>query len=219
MLRDASNQSGQGKVDFSSLPPQQTISAVLGFLENYLPRFSEIYLSDPPPQSHLEDIITSHLNRFLQSASINLLFDIGLKKGVDLLIWIKPYQPTALPLLVIEAKRLPPQNNKDYVKGRTGGIERFKREQEGFDQPLAVGAMVGYVQKKTFDHWYQTINRWIDELIDESQRVSDEIVWSQNDRLLQTSSHSTHLARYTSKHARKTLSEITLYHFWVQMSL
>ncbi len=216
MIRSNIGEISQSNIEFPSLPPRRTISSILDFLELWLPSFLEIYPFSPTPD--LEDNISKNLHLFLQGkAKINnLLFHFDAKKGVDFLIWIQPFNPGAEPLFLIEAKRLPPTNNKDYVQGRTGGIERFKREQTGFDTHLTIIAMLGYVQKNDFSYWLKRINSWIMVLIKQND-VADDIIWGKCDILKEIPTNSKHLARYVSTHARKTQMNIELHHFWLNM--
>ncbi len=216
MLRNWIDKQPKNDAEFCQLPLSQTVSSILNFLEKWLPCFSEICLSSPV--SHLEDAISEELLYFLQhqAKSNDLLIHFNARKGVDFLIKVRTFGLNAKPLFVIEAKRLPPTKNKDYVQGGTGGIERFKREQEGFDQPLDVSAMLGYVQEKNFTYWYQRINTWIEALIEQSG-TSDDIQWDQQDLLVKFSPITNNMARCVSKHSRKTKQDIELYHFWLNM--
>jgi len=215
MLRNQIHKSPHNNAEFPLLPPTQTISSILSFLENCLPLFSTTYRSSQ--SSHLEDDISEELLSFLLSKakSNNLLIHFDAKKGVDFLIKVEPFKLNAKPIFVIEAKRLS-KKHYDYVQGRNGGIERFKREQAGFDQALAVSAMLGYVQENTFDHWHTKINTWIKALIKKSN-MNDAIRWEQQDLLKEFSPGTAQIVRYTSTHARKTQVAIKLHHFWLDM--
>lgn len=204
-------------VEISSLPPDQTTKAILGFLEMWLPDFRTEYLSTY--LSSLEDKISENLHLYLQAkAKANdLLFHFNEKKGVDFLIYIEPRAMFAKPIFVIEAKRLPSSNNgKEYVQGRTGGIERFKREQEGFILDRNHCAMVAYVQKHTFEYWFERINRWLAELIADNENY-DEFDWEDSDKLVELLSETEHIATFISSHSRKTLTRLTIRHFWLDM--
>ncbi len=112
---------------------------------------------------------------------------------------------------VIEAKRLPPTNTKDYVQGKTGGIERLKKGYHG--QGLFVSAMLGYVQKNGFKYWHSQVNSWIDNL---NLNSNDAITWCEKDRLRKVES-SEDMGLYTSTHSRPDQKSISLYHFWLNM--
>jgi len=216
MIRSNVVKSPVSSVEISSLPPDYTVDAILAFLEKWFPDFREEYVSTMP--SSLEDDISRSLHLFLQAKakSNNFLFSFNGQKGVDFLILIQPLVLSAKPIFVIEAKRLPPTNNKDYVQGTTGGIERFKREQAGFTFDRNQCAMVAYVQKHTFNRWFEQINYWITELIvDNQNRI--EIEWAEDDKLLELPSNSEYVSKFISRHSRKTLPILTIRHFWLNM--
>ena len=123
---------------------------------------------------------------------------------------------------MIEAKRLPSSDDgKQYVVGRTGradGIERFKCEQEGFVLVKSHCAMVAYVQRHTFVYWFERINRWLTELIAVNENY-DEFDWEESDKLVAIASINNDVARYISNHSRKTLSTLTINHFWLDMRI
>lgn len=128
------------------------------------------------------------------------------------------------PFLAIEGKRLPAPSRdreREYVSGgdrHTGGVQRFKLGLHGAKLPIA--AMIGYVQQGTSAEWFETINRWIDELA-ASESVGAVGLWTVHDRLRNfsqrdpasaSSCDSTHM-RYDA-----TTDQIRLYHLWIRMS-
>ena len=137
--------------------------------------------------------------------SSGYLFRFEAKSGPDILIFASPYQSFSDPLLVIEAKRLPPTSKRDYVRT---GIGRFKTEEHGKHHDIA--AMLGYIQDKDFDYWYKEINGWIDDLIVD---VTQNPRWEKQDKL--NKSNAAPLGEYDSKHSRKEKGPITLCHFWL----
>jgi len=216
MLRNQMDDASQNNAEFPLLPPTQTVSFILGFLEQWLPVFCTAYQSSQD-FSHLEDEISKELLFFLDAKAkpTSLLIHFDAKKGVDFLIRVLPPKINAKVIFLIEAKRLS-KKHYDYVQGRTGGIERFKREQDGFDQHLAVSAMLGYVQENTFTYWHNRINAWIEVLIEQTD-INDDIRWDQQDLLKEYSASTAQIARYTSIHSRKTQKNIELHHFWLNM--
>ncbi len=216
MIRSNLTKSPAPSVEISSLPLDQTTTAILAFLEKSFPDFREEYISTMPSKS--EDEISQSLHLFLQARakSNNFLFHFSGRKGVDFLIWIEPYILSAKPVFVIEAKRLPPTNNKDYVQGRTGGVERFKREQDGFRFDRTHCAMVAYIQENTFNHWFEQINHWIEQLIENSSKLSG-VIWDESDMLVEFPFSEKHISCFISKHSRTTLPILTIRHFWLNM--
>jgi len=76
--------------------------------------------------------------------------------------------------------------------------------------------MLGYAQKHTFNHWYQQINHWIDQLINHNDD-QNEIIWRENDKLVELSQKTEYIAKYISTHSRKTREILTIRHFWLNM--
>ncbi len=127
--------------------------------------------------------------------------------------------------LVIECKRLPTPpprpREKEYVygffknKSPSGGIQRFKHGIHGGKVNQAV--IVGYIQKKSPEHWYRTINGWITELCENSDNPSN-MVWSEAE-CLESVNMTDEGARLESRHNRvreHAISEdIILHHLWV----
>jgi len=206
MIKSQLNNSVQSNVEFPSLPKEQTVNAILKFLKIYLPQFNKNFLSENL-LIHKEDDISRELLFFFQDNIENLLIHFDAKEGVDFVIKVKPYLLNAKPIFLIEAKRLPPTNNKDYVQGNTGGMERFKRELPGYGKHLLKSAMLGYIQEKSKEHWLTRINSWIDE----KTTNEPEISWDDNDKLKKDKG----FADFISQHTRITQPPIILYHFWL----
>jgi hypothetical protein len=121
-----------------------------------------------------------------------------------------------------EAKRLPTPGSgreKEYVTGEgakiSGGIERFKKRLHG--SKIKYAAIVGYVQKEDFNHWFVKINGWIDEL----SAVDTTGLWTVNDRINCDDLNVSVFIELFSEHSRiNTDGEqagIELYHFWINL--
>jgi hypothetical protein len=146
---------------------------------------------------------------FTVKASIeNLLFSFNAKKGVDFEIYVSPFLLGSKSIFMLEAKRLSKRHN-DYVNGRTGGIERFKREQVGFGTHLEIGGMIGYIQDETREYWHNKINGWIEN----QMQISTDIIWSKNDRLVSEKQYSD----FVSSHMKVSNTTIILYHYWISL--
>lgn len=209
MLKEQLNTTEQAKREFS-IPENFTVQRILVFLKSSLSDFENEFKT-AQLHMHREDDISGQLALFFQSMAKNenLLFDFNPKVGVDFGIHISPLQLGAKPIFIVEAKRLS-KSHKDYVKNPNGGIERFKREQEGFGKHLTQSAMVGYIQQENKVYWETKINRWIEELI-----VSEtDIVWSNEDKLIQNFT----VSDYVSYHQRISGNPIILFHFWISVN-
>jgi hypothetical protein len=86
-------------------------------------------------------------------------------------------------------------------------------EQEGFNCDLDISAMFGYVQKNDFGYWYEKVNFWINDLINQPK---DCIAWSKKDKLSNIETNK-NFAEYISEHSRITKESIKLYHFWFKI--
>ena len=123
----------------------------------------------------------------------------------------------------MEAKRLcnlSKAREKEYLVGRIekgryiecGGIERFKNEIHG--RGLKYGAVIGYVQEYDFSYWLNTVNSWIDDLVDGT--IATSTIWSGKDKLSGEYIRPS-TAKFKSEHLRKTGSIIFLFHLWVNL--
>jgi hypothetical protein len=115
-------------------------------------------------------------------------------------------------LFYLEGKRLPARDKKherEYVCGKLGGIQRFKENKHGKNLPSS--AMVGYVQKETFNVWQDKINNWIDDLIE-----SEDSLWNDSDKIVIFNNRND---KFSSKHNRIDGNEpIILYHYWIDLT-
>lgn len=117
-------------------------------------------------------------------------------------------------LIEFEAKCLSENsNNKEYVYGKRGGIERFKR---GFHAShLSVCGMFGYVQSNNTEHWINRINGWIRELSDSNADTT--IRWSKKEILMKVDLPSK-VEKYSSSHQRLSLNDtIFLWHYFIEL--
>jgi hypothetical protein len=199
----------QNKLQYS-LEYHQHQRKILAFLRSNLPEISNKLIKGAKSSlsDFEEDDLTGEINNLLNDKSresSGYLFRFEAKSGPDILMFASPYEPFSMPLFVIEAKRLPPTRSKDYV---LTGIRRFKIEEHGKHHDIA--AMLGYVQDKNFNHWYDEINLWIEDLIaDTAQKPR----WEQQDKLNKVGVAS--YGEYTSTHSRVKMGPITLHHFWL----
>ena len=132
----------------------------------------------------------------------------GIKPTMDIRVYL-PYQPKHI--FDIEAKRLYDKNLKTYVVGRTGGIERFKRNSHG--QGLNQCAILGYIEIENFNFWHDKINTWLKE---ESAKASD-LNWIDEEMLKDLTIVAENLTESLSLHGRIDNAPIKLIHLWVDL--
>lgn len=188
---------------------------ILAFLRNNLIQFSEDFKNTPRTNISqdididYENYISTELSFFLNNNVIESGYLFGFEAtGPDILVrqfGSGVHSPT---LLFIEAKRLPPTNSKDYVKS---GMGRFKREEHGKQHRIA--AMLGYVQSRDFEYWYNEVNSWIEDFISANDKG---IRWERQDKICIIQIKD--IGEYKSMHSRITEDSITLYHFWIRVN-
>lgn len=187
---------------------------ILNLLRKSLSRFAKIYRSAVEPEEFpvkKEDYLTTQLQRFLNKKIKGYLFEPQAQCGPDLqVIVFKTFSLHETPIFVIETKRLRKKSRRDYVKGKTGGIERFKKQKH--DKTFDTAAMLGYVEENDFSHWYGKVNGWIDDLI---PTAGKGLKWENQDKLKKVK--VTDIGEYSSRHSRISKDPITLYHFWINL--
>ena len=117
---------------------------------------------------------------------------------------------------VLEAKRLntslPKAREKEYIVGKLGGIERFKKEKHG--KSLTHVGMIAYVQTDNSGIWLDKINDWIDEEI--TSPTSSELTWVNKDKLVIDKEEAIY-STYSSTHQCLT-KDINMYHVWIDLT-
>lgn len=123
-------------------------------------------------------------------------------------------------ILVIEAKRLPTpgkSRKKEYLFGKLGGIERFRKGTHGSDVDSDRAIMIGYIQKENKGFWIDCLNSWIIE--EDSQRKESELYWKEEDKIIEDKKFiNDSVYKFQSVHNRLTLSKINLIHYWINLT-
>lgn len=192
------------------------------------------------PEEHAEDRLSSNLCSHLNSAArrSNLDHFQFQFQGPDELVRSRSYDLTIAPrdeviviegrtyydftpLLPLECKRLPTpagrdRDEREYVFNRnasTGGIQRFKEGHHAATHHLA--AMIAYVQRDSRQEWWERLQRWIAELIEEQREG-----WSTNDLPHDCEwDDAQRCGRFFSSHERAgNLESINLVHLWIEMT-
>jgi len=127
------------------------------------------------------------------------------------------------PIFTLEAKRLTTtlsnSREKEYVIGNnpsklSGGIERFKHNVHGVN--LLKSAIVGYVQRENFNHWFDSVNNWINQLI--SVKLKSTLKWNSNDLLINHCKFKdSRVSKFSSKNIKTNGTIITLNHYFIDL--
>jgi hypothetical protein len=145
----------------------------------------------------------------------------GIDRRVDIGVFRHFSDPN--PFFTIEAKRLTTSmaknREKEYVLGEnpiklSGGIERFKNNVHGVN--LDHSAIIGYVQNEDGKYWYNTINNWIQELID--GKIQSPLNWISNDLLNNICGFSDlRLVKCISDGNKINQTKISLNHYFINL--
>ncbi len=178
--------------------------------------FLEVNLAEFPKKNNIkkntnEEIINQKLLRFINQKDRLFYFtsenldETGINKNKpDFGVYerLKVYDQNQIRFFDIECKRLyDTTKSKQYVSGRTGGIQRFKENKHGVD--LSHSAMIGYVEIEDFNFWQNKINSWIPE-----KEEHLEVLVIQE------------VAKYKSTHKKINTPKqsIELLHFWIKIN-
>lgn len=201
---------------------------LIEFLEETLYKFQEQFKGEV---NSSEENLNEQLGKILSyfSKSQTFIFQAETKqkqpKGIDRRVDIGVFRHFSdpNPFFTIEAKRLstsiPKNREKEYVLGNdsiklSGGIERFKHNVHGVN--LDHSAIIGYVQNEDPLYWYNTINNWIQELID--GKIKSSLNWISNDLLNNTCGFTDlRLAKSISKSEKIDQTEISLNHYFINL--
>lgn len=199
-----------------SIPKGKAVDSIIRFLDNKLPLFKDDLQVGLKHEDEISQDCCIYLNREARDTFFMFHFQykyIGKKRSSDMSIISANRFESKVPLIVIEAKRLPTpgsRREREYVQGTLGAIERFKRNFHG--DGLQKSIIIAYIQKDTFVHWHDTICMWINDLIDNNLDTS--INWDKGD-LLKFEKTLKAINKYSSINSRHHQSPIRLSHYWI----
>jgi hypothetical protein len=237
MAKDQSGEQVTGHLNSGITAKNTLVLRTIDFVIEQLPAWRD---DKDRPVELSEDKLNLQLCKFLNARARNIFpmvsfnheeYQMG-RRSIDLsasltessLIGVKLYT-IYNSILVFECKRLPaPSKDREmeYITGgrkqKSGGIQRLKMGLHGAD--FNIMAMIGYVQKWSFDYWFEKINHWILELA--SGAIPDFCLWE-----------SFELLEYFEKDISKGVSNcrsihnrmsgisndlIQIHHLWVLMN-
>ena len=238
MLTDSFNIVQSGRLDRGIHLPSTAKLELVGFIAEELPRWRD---HPDRPTANTETILTEHLCDYLNGAAyysttwdhVQFRTETGdeTRGGRKIDLAVKPRAVAVIiegrrhsqfdALFPIECKRLPTPKGKDrdereYVTtkfGTTGGIQRFKFGHHGAAHSF--GAMIAYVQARSFSHWLRQVNCWIRDLV-----AGPNSFWSDCDILQPLNDNcASGISTLKSRHRREGgLDGCELRHIWIRMS-
>lgn len=203
------------------------VGVVLSLIDRVVPDFRTYYIKQGA--SKRENRISDLLIHFLQVKKAEYHdgfapYDIRKNptqvssgREADIGVFIKSLeQEPLLPIFEIEAKLLSQSsNNKEYVCGERGGIERFKRKHHA--PHLSTCGMFGYILDDTTSGWVSKINGWISSLSNSSN--DDSIDWTNRDEMLVSLQSFSGVEKLKSHNYRKESNDsIMLYHYLIGLN-
>lgn len=226
MLRDNINNTYPNQGCLSAIDNQESI-AILSFIDSYIAGFKSYYITQNTP--YRENRISDLLVQYLQCCKINWNEGFGLYdfrknptqedsgKETDIGVYLLSTNITMLPIFEFEAKRLSNSkehkpNNKEYVAGDRGGIERFKKCEHS--PHLNECGMFGYIHSDNADHWIGRINLWIQE----ASNSGSNLDWSSENEKLSVLNKYSEVSKCKSENSRvQSKSPIHLWHYMIEL--
>lgn len=226
MLRNNIQTYNAPKPDDLSVEPKHEVSVLLHFIDCTISAFCPYYqaIKDSEKENRISDFLVHYFNTCLREEPYSGFSPFCFGKNptqpnsdketdIGVVILTKNIKPVTI--IEFEAKRLSEtSNNKEYVCGIRGGIERFKRGEHA--SHLSICGMFGYVQSRTSTVWINKVNKWIAEL---SQSNSDkEIDWASCDEILSPIGSLPKIEKLISTNLRMGIQNpIQLYHYFIDL--
>jgi hypothetical protein len=226
MLRDKLPTNQMPDRDAISIPENYEISHILAFIDHNIVYFFQNYsneINETTHENRITDCLINHFQICIHTQSDGFLpyyfhknpTQEGSDSETDIGVYPTEKKQKVAPIIEFEAKRLSEtSNNKEYVAGKRGGIERFKR---GYHARYAsICGMFGYVQSRTTEYWAQKINTWIDELARYNNDTT--IDWSGGNEKLTAVNPFSRGEKCMSNNKRKGLENILIWHYFLDLT-
>ena len=227
MLRDNQQTYNPPRPKDLSVKSEHEVRLILGFIDDNISAFVPYYQSikDSGKENRISDFLVYHFNCCLREKPYHGFpaFNFGKNptqaisgQETDIGVVVLTMNVKPVTIIEFEAKRFSKtSNNKEYVCGERGGIERFKRGEHA--SHLSICGMFAYVQSRTSDEWIQKVNTWISEL--PLKNNDPEIDWSfQDEKLSLFSQLSPRVEIQKSVNKRKKpLGSLLIYHYFINL--
>lgn len=225
MLKDNIPTNNQPAQNDLSVSVNHEIIFILDFIDRNISGFVIYYfnIKDSDQENRISYFLSCYFNSCLVDekdgfCSFNFVKNPAQEsssKETDIGVVVMSKTEKPITIIEFEAKRFSEtSNNKEYVCGVRGGIERFKR---GFHSAhLNISGMFGYIQSRKAEEWIQKVNNWI---IEESKTNKDnEIDWKSRDEKLAAEMVFENVEKLKSIHTRKQSNDIIkLWHYFINL--
>lgn len=207
--------------------PNHEVFVILDFIDRNISSFCPYYqtIKDSDRENRISHFLSYYLNlSLIEDRTVGFLPINFIKnpsqhssaKETDIGVVVLTKTANPDPIIEFEAKRFSESsNNKEYVSGKRGGIERFKRGHHS--SILAVCGMFGYVQSRTSSEWILKVNNWIEEQ-SQNNTNTDDIDWKSRNEKLSTITNFRNVVKLKSEHTRRQLNNtILLWHYFINL--
>ena len=224
MLKDSLPTYPTPGVNDLSVDSNLEVDLVLSFIDKYVPDFPSYYQSvkDSSKENRISDMLVHHFELCKNETGGYFPFRFGKNptqpetdKETDIGVFVMTRNQKPLPIIEFEAKRFSESsNNKEYVYGVRGGIERFKR---GYHSShLKICGMFGYVQNRTSSDWIEKVNDWIKELSE--SHIDPTIDWTDGkEELTKVDSFPLVEKLFSSHYRGLSKDRILLWHYLIDL--
>ena len=213
MLKDSPPSYQSPRSTDLSIEPGSELNVIISFVDNYISGFPNYYLSvkDSDKENRISDLLVHHFELCIDESGGYFPFRFSKNptqsestKEADIGIFVRTRARKPIPIFEFEAKRFSESsNNKEYVCGIRGGIERFKRSD--YSSHLTVCGMFGYVQSRTSLEWITNVNNWIGDLSENNTDKSMD--WSGDEEKLVKIGSFPSVEKLYSSHSRKASND------------
>lgn len=225
MLRDSHPAIQPPQTGDLSVSPGTEVEQVINFVDQNIAGFPDYYRhnGDSDKENWISNVLIRHLQIANREQGGYLPFDFsknppqaGSLKETDIGVYVNTRSAKAIPILEFESKRFSDAaNNKEYVHGERGGIERFKRGHHS--SHLTVCGMFAFVLKPTNDNWIIKVNDWIADLA--ATNSDTTIDWTGKDEPLKKVQLISNVQKLSSDHPRKQSGDsIFLWHYFIDLN-
>ena len=226
MLKDNQSPGFLPSPNSLSVSPTIEVDKVLEYVDRHIAGFCAYYqtIKDSERENRISDFLVRHF-QLCKIEESDGFFPYDFSKnptqalsGKETDIGVFALTRGARPITIIEfeAKRFSESsNNKEYVCGERGGIERFKRGHHS--SHLTVCGMFGYVQSRNASDWIAAVNKWINELA--LHDTDATIDWKGRAETLMKSHSFIKVEKLSSSNFRMLTSDaILLYHYFITLN-